>query len=172
MCLMQLLADFSPQKKHNARGGSQHAEVNHVQIYSTFLTDSLFTSLSDLLFDQLSIHSIFCHLAFSILRSPFWDPLAHQTHSTQVHLNSVSKFSSAASLSQQHIPSKQRPLDLRDVLRPRPNPVALPHSPLLVQALPSNLTTFTLTLIKGRIEKERRNKNSPCAIFSERGITK
>ena len=31
LCLLQLLAYFSPQKKHNARGGSEHVEGNPIQ---------------------------------------------------------------------------------------------------------------------------------------------
>ena len=33
---MQLLADFSSQKKHNARGVSEHVEANLIQIYSSW----------------------------------------------------------------------------------------------------------------------------------------
>ena len=71
LCFMQLLSDSSPQKKPNARGGSEHVELKYITIYSSTLWSFHgfsfpFSLFSDLRFNHLSIFSILFCKAFRI----------------------------------------------------------------------------------------------------------
>ena len=70
LCFMQLLADFSPQKKRNGRVGSEHVEVDLTQIYSSRHDDfSVFL-------DGLSSGTTCPFSLFSVgIRTPIWEPL-------------------------------------------------------------------------------------------------
>ena len=68
-CFMQLLADFSPQKKRNGRVGSEHVEVNLTQIYSSRHRRIFSVPGRALFWNHVSIVFISCWYSYPHLRT-------------------------------------------------------------------------------------------------------